>query len=90
MPQTTTTMIDLKSVLRDAPIVPSFAVKDLDRAYEFYGTKLGLNVRKDEMGVLEIRGQGGRCSSIRSRITSRPSSPCSTLRFATSTKPSMG
>ena len=60
MPTTTTTMIDLKSVLRDAPIVPSFAVKDLDRAYDFYGTKLGLNVRKDEMGVLEIRGQGGK------------------------------
>ena len=30
----TTTMIDLKSVLRDAPIVPSCAVKDIDSAYE--------------------------------------------------------
>jgi catechol 2,3-dioxygenase-like lactoylglutathione lyase family enzyme len=60
MPTTnTTTMIDLKSVLRDAPIVPSFAVKDLDKAHEFYGTKLGLNVRKGEMGVLEIHGQSG-------------------------------
>jgi catechol 2,3-dioxygenase-like lactoylglutathione lyase family enzyme len=55
---TTTTMIDLKRVLRDAPIVPSFAVKDLDSAHEFYGTKLGLNVQKDAMGVLEIHGRG--------------------------------
>jgi catechol 2,3-dioxygenase-like lactoylglutathione lyase family enzyme len=58
MPTTTTTMRDLKSVLKDAPVVPSFAVKDLDSAQEFYGTKLGLNVRKAEMGVLEIHGRG--------------------------------
>jgi catechol 2,3-dioxygenase-like lactoylglutathione lyase family enzyme len=55
--QTNTTMIDLKSVLRNAPIVPSFSVKDLDKAREFYGTKLGLNVRTGEMGVLEIHGK---------------------------------
>ena len=55
--QTNTTMIDLKRVLRDAPVVPSFAVKDLDKAREFYGTKLGLNVRTGEMGVLEIHGR---------------------------------
>lgn len=57
--QNTTTMIDIKRVLRDAPIVPSFAVKDLDSARTFYGTKLGLNVRKDDMGILEIRGTTG-------------------------------
>ena len=56
---TTTTMTDIKSVLRDAPIVPSFAVKDVDRAYEFYGTKLGLNVRKGQMGDLELHGPSG-------------------------------
>ena len=55
----TTTMTDIKSVLRDAPIVASFAVKDVDRASEFYGTKLGLNVRKGEMGDLEIHGRTG-------------------------------
>ena len=59
MPHTTTTMIDLKSVLRDAAIVPSFAVKDIDSAREFYGTKLGLDVRKGEMGELELHGRTG-------------------------------
>jgi predicted enzyme related to lactoylglutathione lyase len=57
--QTPTTMTDVKRVLRDAPVMASFAVKDLDRAFEFYGTTLGLNVRKGEMGMLEIHGQGG-------------------------------
>jgi catechol 2,3-dioxygenase-like lactoylglutathione lyase family enzyme len=55
----TTTMTDIKSVLRDAPIFSSFAVKDVDAARTFYGTKLGLNVREGEMGVLEIHGQAG-------------------------------
>jgi catechol 2,3-dioxygenase-like lactoylglutathione lyase family enzyme len=55
----TTTMIDLKRVLRDAPLVPSFAVKDIDSAYEFYGTKLGLDVRKGTMGDLEFHGRNG-------------------------------
>ena len=59
MPHTTTTMTDLKSVLRDAPILASFAVKDIDRAHAFYGTKLGLDVRKGEMGILEIHGRTG-------------------------------
>jgi catechol 2,3-dioxygenase-like lactoylglutathione lyase family enzyme len=59
MPTTTTTMIDLKTLLRDAPIVPSFAVRDVDSAYEFYGTKLGLNVRKGAMGDLEFQGRNG-------------------------------
>lgn len=55
----TTTMTDIKSVLRDAPIFSSFAVKDVDSARAFYGTKLGLNVRDGEMGDLEIHGRGG-------------------------------
>jgi catechol 2,3-dioxygenase-like lactoylglutathione lyase family enzyme len=54
----TTTMTDIKSVLRDAPIFASFAVKDVDSARAFYGTKLGLNVRDGEMGDLEIHGRG--------------------------------
>jgi len=59
MPHTTTTMIDLKSVLRDAPVVPSFAVKDIDSARAFYETKLGLDVRNGEMGELQIHGRTG-------------------------------
>ena len=57
--QTTRTMTDLKSVLRDAPVVPSFAVKDIDSARTFYGTKLGLDVRDGEMGELELHGRTG-------------------------------
>jgi catechol 2,3-dioxygenase-like lactoylglutathione lyase family enzyme len=55
----TTTMTDIKSILRDAPIFSSFAVKDVDSARAFYGTKLGLNVRDGEMGALEIHGRAG-------------------------------
>ena len=32
-----TTMVDPKSILKNAPIFASFAVKDLDPAREFYG-----------------------------------------------------
>jgi catechol 2,3-dioxygenase-like lactoylglutathione lyase family enzyme len=56
----TTTMIDLKRVLRDAPIFSSFAVKDIDSARTFYGTKLGLDVRDGEMGDLQIHSRTGR------------------------------
>jgi catechol 2,3-dioxygenase-like lactoylglutathione lyase family enzyme len=59
MPHTTTTT-DIKRVLRDAPIFSSFAVKDIDSARSFYGTKLGLNVRTGEMGGLEIHGPAGK------------------------------
>ena len=54
-----TTMTDLKAVLREAPIVPSFAVKDLDAARAFYGTKLGLDVQMGDMGIMQIRGKAG-------------------------------
>ena len=56
----TTTMTDLKSVLRGAPIFSSFAVKDIDSARAFYGTKLGLDVRDGEMRDLQIHGPTGR------------------------------
>lgn len=55
----TTTMIDIKSVLKNAPIFSSFAVKDIDSARAFYGTRLGLDVRKGEMGDFEIHGRTG-------------------------------
>jgi catechol 2,3-dioxygenase-like lactoylglutathione lyase family enzyme len=56
----TTTMTDVKSVLRDAPLFSSFAVRDIDSARAFYGTKLGLDIRDDKMGGLEIHGRGTR------------------------------
>jgi catechol 2,3-dioxygenase-like lactoylglutathione lyase family enzyme len=57
--QNTTTMTDIKRVLNSAPIFSSFAVKDIDAAREFYGTKLGVDVRNGQMGDLEIQGRGG-------------------------------
>ncbi len=51
----TATMIDPKSVLKNAPVFASFAVKDIDLARKFYGGTLGLDVREDkQMGILEI------------------------------------
>ena len=51
----TATMIDPKGILTKAPVFASFAVKDLDAAYEFYARKLGLDVRQDkQMGIFEI------------------------------------
>ena len=52
-----TTMVDPQSILKDAPVFASFAVKDIEPARQFYGRTLGLDVRDvDEMGVLEIHG----------------------------------
>jgi catechol 2,3-dioxygenase-like lactoylglutathione lyase family enzyme len=56
--QNTSTMVDLKGVLRNAPIFASFAVKDVEDARAFYQGKLGLDVREsEEPGVLEIHGK---------------------------------
>jgi catechol 2,3-dioxygenase-like lactoylglutathione lyase family enzyme len=58
--QNTSTLIDLKSVLRDAPIMASFAVKDVDEARSFYGRTLGLDIRDgQEEGILELHGKTG-------------------------------
>jgi catechol 2,3-dioxygenase-like lactoylglutathione lyase family enzyme len=52
----TTTIVDPKAILKNAPVFASFAVKDLDPARQFYGRTLGLEVRDDkEMGVFEIQ-----------------------------------
>ena len=52
----TTTMIDPKAILTRAPVIASFAVKELDPARQFYGRTLGLDVREDkQMGILEIQ-----------------------------------
>jgi catechol 2,3-dioxygenase-like lactoylglutathione lyase family enzyme len=51
----TTTIVDPKAILKNAPVFASFAVKDLDPARQFYSGTLGLDVRDDkEMGILEI------------------------------------
>lgn len=36
------------------PVLHSFAVKDLDEAEKFYGQTLGLDAKKNDMGILEI------------------------------------
>jgi catechol 2,3-dioxygenase-like lactoylglutathione lyase family enzyme len=54
----TSTLIDPKAIFKDATIMPSFAVKDLKAARQFYGTTLGLNVRDDaQQGIFEIHGK---------------------------------
>ena len=53
----TTTMVDPKAILKDAPMFASFAVKDIDAARQFYGRTLGLDVRDGGMGSLEIHGR---------------------------------
>ena len=54
----TTTMVDPKAILKDAPIFSSFAVKDIDVARKFYGKTLGLDCRDgQEQGTLEIHGR---------------------------------
>jgi catechol 2,3-dioxygenase-like lactoylglutathione lyase family enzyme len=42
-------------MLKDNHAFPSFAVDNLDRAEEFYGQTLGLDVKRDQqMGLLEL------------------------------------
>ena len=54
----TTTITDPKAIFRDAPIMPSFAVRDLEAARQFYGQTLGLDVREgQQQGILEIHGK---------------------------------
>ena len=57
--QKTNTMIDPKAIFRDAPVMSSFAVKDIETTRQFYGRTLGLDVRDGRMGDLEIHGKTG-------------------------------
>jgi catechol 2,3-dioxygenase-like lactoylglutathione lyase family enzyme len=51
-------MADPKAVFRDAPIMASFAVKDIEATRQFYGRTLGLDIRDgQEEGILEIHGK---------------------------------
>ena len=55
--QKTNTMTDPKAIFRDVPVMASFAVKDIEATRQFYGRKLGLDVRDGrEEGILEIHG----------------------------------
>lgn len=47
--------------MKNLGVFASFAVKDLDKAEEFYTKILGLDVTKEaEMGMLEIKSGGGK------------------------------
>ena len=57
--RTDSTMVKERLDLRTSPLTASFAVKDIDRARDFYKGTLGLDVRDDrDMGILEIHGPG--------------------------------
>ena len=80
-------------MLRDANAFSGFAVDDVPRAKEFYGTTLGLEVADAALGVegaevpagLEIRlGSGARSWSTRSPTMSRRPSRSSTSWSRTS------
>ena len=54
----TSTMTEPKAIFRDAPFMPSFAVRDIEAARQFYGETLGLDVRDGrEQGIIEIHGR---------------------------------
>lgn len=46
-------------MFKNAKAFSSFSVDDLDRAEKFYGDTLGLQVEKNEMGILELQLAGG-------------------------------
>jgi len=47
------------SMLGDARAFSSFAVDDLERARSFYAETLGVEVTKEEMGILTLQLEGG-------------------------------
>jgi catechol 2,3-dioxygenase-like lactoylglutathione lyase family enzyme len=57
--QKTNTLIDPKAIFRDAQVMSSFAVKDIDATRQFYGRTLGLDVRDGQMGDLELHSKAG-------------------------------
>lgn len=46
-------------MLSDSKAFSGFAVDDVDAAAEFYGTTLGLDVTREEMGLLGLHLAGG-------------------------------
>jgi catechol 2,3-dioxygenase-like lactoylglutathione lyase family enzyme len=56
--QKSNTILEPKAIFRDAPIMASFAVKDIEATRQFYGRKLGLDVRDGQQeGILELHGK---------------------------------
>ena len=56
--QKSNTILEPKAIFRDAPILPSFAVKDIEATRQFYGRKLGLDIRDGQQeGILELHGK---------------------------------
>ena len=47
-------------MFKDTKAFSGFAVDDLDKAREFYGSVLGLDVTTEDMGLLTLRFAGGR------------------------------
>ena len=47
-------------MFKDTQAFSGFAVDDLDKAREFYGSVLGLDVTTEDMGLLTLRFAGGR------------------------------
>jgi len=47
-------------MFKDTKAFSGFAVDDLDKAREFYGSVLGLDVTTGDMGLLTLRFAGGR------------------------------
>jgi catechol 2,3-dioxygenase-like lactoylglutathione lyase family enzyme len=51
-------------MFKDTKAFSGFAVDDLDKAREFYGSVLGLDVSTEEMGLLTLHLAGGRPTII--------------------------
>ena len=51
-------------MFRDTQAFSSFSTDNIDAAREFYGRKLGLNVREEAMGTLDVALAGGGHVSI--------------------------
>lgn len=49
-----------------------FSVNDIEKAKEFYGTTLGLDVKLNEMGVLDIKLPGGGSAIIYPKPNHQP------------------
>lgn len=46
-------------MLKDTKAFSSFSVNDIDKAQDFYSSTLGLDVKKEDMGVLSVHAGGG-------------------------------
>ena len=58
-------------MLTDSPAFSTFAVKDIDKAKEFYGKTLGLEY-KEEMGMLQFELTGGTTLIIYPKADHKP------------------